>query len=332
MNVDNVSHGLVCLLHDNPIGSFRSLRAGGITSASEITADLRDKMSSVYHDNVTRLQALLHYLSVQGYTSYRVSSSLFPLMTHGVYATVAQRLFDTEIFERLSTVDTYGIELSTHPGQFTLLTSVNQHVNDNSLKELELWAKIAEHLPINVVNIHGGSKRDGFDHHRRIFESNVNRLSPAARRLLSLENDEKSYSATEIATLCQSHGLMMVLDYHHERCFQRKAAGLDHITVDAALTEANVLCQAIMTYNGRAASPLAHLSSPRGGWADPDFRNLCAHADYIDPNDYPLELLGAELSETLRLAGHNRLRLDIEAKHKQVAIQRLNEWKNNHEH
>lgn len=53
-------------------------------------------------------------------------------------------------------------------------------------------------------------------------------------------------------------------------------------------------------YNG------AHLSSPRGGWADPDFRNLCAHADYIDPNDYPLELLGAELSETLRLAGHNR--------------------------
>lgn len=327
-----VSHGLVCLLHDDPRGSFRSMRAGGLTQPYEITTEVRQTLASVYHDNVTRLEVLLRYISELGFTSYRVSSAIFPLMTHGVYADVAHEILHNEIFDRLDCVDTYGVELSTHPGQFTMLTSLNDSVNENSIAELEMWATIAKHLPINLVNIHGGALRDGFDVHRRIFDKNVNRLSPEARHLLSLENDEKSYSASKISSLCVEHGLMMVLDYHHERCYQRRVNGFNRTFTDTALAAMDMLGTALSTYKGRVASPLAHLSSPLGGWNDPNFKNLCAHADYIDPDDYPLELMDEGLKDKLERVGHARLRLDIEAKHKQMAICQLNEWKTSHGH
>jgi UV DNA damage repair endonuclease len=46
-------------------------------------------------------------------------------------------------------------------------------------------------------------------------------------------------------------------------------------------------------------------------------KSHCVHADFIEPNDYPIRL--PELSEKLRID----FRLDIEAKAKQKAIFKL---------
>ena len=58
--------------------------------------------------------------------------------------------------------------------------------------------------------------------------------------------------------------------------------------------------------------PYAHLSSPKEGWAGPNVR---AHADYIDPADFPDEWFcpsGAEGSRTMTI--------DVEAKAKERAV------------
>jgi UV DNA damage endonuclease len=78
---------------------------------------------------------------------------------------------------------------------------------------------------------------------------------------------------------------------HHHRCL---ADGLP-------VAEATEL--AFATW--RDSEPYAHLSSPREGWTGPNVR---AHADYIDPADFPDEWLG------------RRLTVDVEAKAKERAV------------
>ena len=122
-------------------------------------------------------------------------------------------------------------------------------------------------------------------------------LSPRARDLVALENDEVVYGVGDILPLCHAAGVPLVYDVHHHRCRP------DALTIDEA-TDA-----AARTWRRR--EPWVHLSSPRGGWRSATPR---AHADYIAPSDFPREWLG------------RRMTVDVEAKAKELAVLRLGRW------
>jgi UV DNA damage endonuclease len=82
-----------------------------------------------------------------------------------------------------------------------------------------------------------------------------------------------------------------VYDVHHHLCLG------DGLSIEEA-TEL-----AFNTWHGR--EPCAHLSSPKGGWKGPNIR---AHADYIDPVDFP----DAWRSRAMTI--------DVEAKAKERAV------------
>jgi UV DNA damage endonuclease len=86
-------------------------------------------------------------------------------------------------------------------------------------------------------------------------------------------------------------GVPLVYDVHHHRCLG------DGLSV-AEATE-----MAFATWGGR--EPWAHISSPREGWGSPNPR---AHADYIDPADFPEEWLDRTVT------------VDVEAKAKERAV------------
>lgn len=179
-----IKHSLVCLLQNEKDYGYKALRLSSNPSEEDL--------SRVYEYNIVNLKKIIIYCQKNGITATRVSSSLFPLSSHSLYREKALTIIDKSLKE-LENFDYKGIELSMHPDQFILLSSLNHNVNIQSKYDLELTAYIAKKLPIKLVNIHVGSKAQGEKVHREILNKSVSNLNNDIKELLSFENDEKNY-------------------------------------------------------------------------------------------------------------------------------------------
>ena len=106
------------------------------------------------------------------------------------------------------------IRLSFHPGQYTVLASDNPSVVERSIEDVEYHAMCAKSLGYGEtfqdfkINIHMNGKK-GFAG----FKNTFLKLSPEARLMLTVENDEISCSVDDVLqakSLCP-----IVLDIHH---------------------------------------------------------------------------------------------------------------------
>jgi UV DNA damage endonuclease len=190
-----------------------------------------------------------------------------------------------------------GIRLSFHPDQFVVLNSPRPDVLEKSLADLAYHTRLAGLLGAESVNLHGGGaygdKPAALDRLRRSVEA----LPIAIRALLTLENDDITFTVADLLPVCRDMGVPLVYDVHHHRC---NPDGL-------GVGEATELCAE--TWRAAGREPHFHLSSPKDGW---DSANPRPHADYIDPSDFP---------ECWLKAGP--LTVDIEAKAKERAVLRL---------
>src|SRR5690606_14093391 len=98
------------------------------------------------------------------------------------------------------------------------------------------------------------------------FITNFNQLDAHIRAHITLENDDKTFTATETLAVCQKVNVPMVLDIHHHQV----NTGGD--VLDLQLWE-----QIVRTWESEPLlAPKIHVSSPK---SDKDQRG---HADYVD--------------------------------------------------
>jgi UV DNA damage endonuclease len=233
--------------------------------------------------------------------AFRINSQLLPLATHPVsgYSVEALPRAD-EIIARFAdaraAAESREVRLSFHPDQFVVLNSESAAVVDSSVREMNHQARVADLVGAEALTLHGGGKSGGSARALERLERGIGRLSPPARRLLALENDDRSFSPTDLLPFCERSGIPFVYDIHHHRCLA------DGLPV-AEVTE-----RSMRTWNGREA--WMHISSPRGGWESPNPRS---HANFIDPNDVPTEWRGLSMT------------IDVEAKEKERAVIAISE-------
>lgn len=304
-----IKHSLVCLLQNEKDYGYKTLRLSSSPSEADLTR--------VYEYNILNFKKIIIYCQNNGIKATRVSSSLFPLSSHSLYREKALTIIDKSLKE-LDNFDYKGIELSMHPDQFILLSSLNPNVNLDSKYDLELTAHISKKLPIKLVNIHVGSKAQGEKVHREILNKNVHSLNSEIKKLLSFENDEKNYDFLTTLSIAQENSVMLVPDFHHERCYQRRACEYTKTNEEIDNVIYDNLEEVFKTYKGKKSLPTFHISSPLSGWCG-KFKDECSHADYIDILDYPHKLY-----DYFKI-NNKEIILDIEAKHKQLAIKKLSE-------
>ncbi len=252
--------------------------------------------------NVHALEAAIGWCAEHGVGAFRITSGLIPLYTHPeVGWTLARHDRKGELRAGLrragAAARAAGVRLSFHPDQFVVLGSPTEESVVASLAELEYQAECALLLGAEQLTIHGGGAQGGKQAALARLAAGLARLSPAARGLIALENDDRVYTVRDLLPICGAPGLPLVYDVHHHRC---NPDGLD-------ILEATTLAAA--TWGGR--EPWAHLSSPAAGWTGGDPR---PHADVIASRDVPREWLGRDLT------------VDVEAKHKDLAVLRLRRW------
>jgi len=109
-----------------------------------------------------------------------------------------------------------GVRLSFHPGQFCVLASESDEIVERSILEFEYHADMARWMGYGEtwhddgfkINVHLSGKGGPAK-----FLRTLSRLSPEARNLITIENDEIS-NGIETTLLVAEH-TALVLDIHH---------------------------------------------------------------------------------------------------------------------
>jgi UV DNA damage endonuclease len=294
-NDSSIRLGLCCIFRDQPI-KFRNTT---VKANSKLDRDAAlAKLSELCVANADALQASLQFCADNGIGCFRINSQLLPLKTHaGCGYDVADLQDGDEIIRRFKECGEFArdhdIRTCFHPDQFVVLNSPRPDVVDRSIAELEYQAEVAEWVGADVVNIHGGGGYGDKPNALARFASNLSRLSDRARSRLTVENDDTTYTPSELLPVCRAEGIPLVYDVHHHRCNQ------DELSVDEA-TE-----KAIATWDRQ---PMFHISSPIEGWKGPKPRR---HHDFIDVRDFPECWRGLSLT------------VEVEAKAKEVAVLKL---------
>lgn len=294
-NDSSIRLGLCCIFHDQPI-KFRNTTVKAIGSMDRAAA--LAKLAGLCIANAEALLASLQFCADNRIGCFRINSQILPVKTH---AECGYDVFDLpegdEIVRRFKACGEFAsdhdIRTCFHPDQFVVLNSPRPEVVDRSIVELEYQAEVAEWVGADVVNIHGGGAYGDKPDALARFAHNLDRLSERARSRLTVENDDVTYTPSDLLPMCRAEGIPLVYDVHHHRCNQ------DGLSVEEA-TEA-----AISTWDRQ---PMFHISSPTEGWKGPKPQR---HHDFIDVQDFPDCWRGRSLT------------IEVEAKVKEVAVLKL---------
>jgi len=149
----------------------------------------------------------------------RISSDILPVYTESNWSYFWRkpdvRLYAERAFLQVGELARgRGVRLSFHPGQFTVLASVNENIVSRSIEEFEYHADMIRWMGYGKtfqdfkcnVHIAGGRGPDGI---RAVYP----KLSPEARNTITIENEEMKHGLGTCLEL--SDIVPIVLDIHH---------------------------------------------------------------------------------------------------------------------
>jgi len=154
--------------------------------------------------NLYCTQYILRHCHSNDIKHYRLSSSLFPLLTDQTLELAYTDLpnhktLDAELRFIGVIAKTLGISLGSHPDQFVVLASANESAVNNSINELNFHASIFDKIglpqdhtaPMNIhVNrsIKDGETLEGI---AEIFYNNLMKCDAGVYNRLTIENEDK---------------------------------------------------------------------------------------------------------------------------------------------
>ncbi len=286
--------------------AVKILGAGGLK-----TSDTRRWQSGPHLSrSLELLDSAFDYIDGIGVRVYRMSSSTVPYGTHPDLPEFDYRRQIGECAEALERLgekaQRFGLRLSTHPGQYTVLSSPDDEIARKARADVEQDALLLDTLgvgPEGVVVIHvGGAYGDpaaSLDRWVRGF----GQLSERAQRRLVIEHDERCFDLSDVLELHERTGVRVVFDLHHHRCNAAK----EFEDVATALRAALDTWPAGLRPKVHVSSARTELRSVSGRLQPP---LLDQHADFLTPWD----LL------TLLEAADRPLDVMVEAKAKDLSI------------
>lgn len=233
--------------------SFSSLsREEGLDKISEI---------AIHNLNVT-FKTINHCVSL-GINGYRMSSDIFPLITHPDIDLKIKNLPKQDAilkaFSDLSKlIYESKIRVSAHPSEYISLTNDNEKTLKNTINDLELHGEIFDrlNLPCNYqspLNIH--IRKDGNEEELYgKFMNNFKKLSESVKSRLVLENNDNVKGTWSINKLINI--------FHKRENIPITYDNLHHHFLPDSLTEQEAFEMAYDTWN---CQPLFHYSESRNG-------------------------------------------------------------------
>ena len=259
-----------------------------------------ESIKATYVHNVKRLAEMMPKIKAAGYNLFRISSAMFPLADQ-----VDNSLWNNpEVISHLKTAGEYikknNMRVTTHPGQFCVLSSDSDDVVAKSFVELNIHGWMFDTMgldesPMYAINIHGGkSNRES-----RLIDQ-IKSLPKNVRNRLTLENDESSYSVMDLLPVFKETSVPIVFDTHHHTFKQ------DNLSMEEAF-------EVTMETWPKGIKPLQHLSNTEPSLVNGSFQDKRKHSDMIH------YIPGVQL-QGLR---DDTVDVEVEAKMKNICVEQM---------
>jgi len=204
------------------------------------SADRVNRLRRLTRENLANQLRVLKYNAAHDIHVFRFTSKLIPLATH---PEAAGWDYTSEFADELKEIGDFArkhdMRVSAHPDHFTLLNSPDEKVIAASIEDLAYHARVFDAMGFGneaklVVHVGGAYKSkdkalDRFCDTFQLLQANI-------KDRLIIENDDKSYTARDVLTLCQRIAAPMVLDVHHHMSSSKEGpnvrAHADYINAD----------------------------------------------------------------------------------------------------
>ncbi len=149
-------------------------------------------------------------------------------------------------------------------------------------------------MEADVIDIHGGGAHGDKQKALADFALNLDKLSSEVSSRLTVENDDKTYTPSDLLPVYRATGIPLVYDvHHHHRCTPNE------LSIKGATT------QALATWS---REPMFRISSPTEGWDGPKPER---HHAFIDVADFP------------KFWRRKTITVEVESRVKEVAVAKL---------
>jgi UV DNA damage endonuclease len=230
MNENRLGYACINMTLANPPkrSGIQKVYTGRSVTAATYKSKGLAHVSNLALQNACDLLTILEWNERHNIRLFRIGSELFPRHDHyelkqlPLYDAIREVLAEAGKFAR-----NHGHRLTTHPGPFHVLGSVDPEVVRRTIIGLERHSELFDLMGFepsyeNKINIHVGSAQLGHDRTSKKWIDGWHKLSDACRARVVLENDDKAslYSVRDLYRLFyQEIGIPITFDYwHHTFC------------------------------------------------------------------------------------------------------------------
>ena len=288
--------GLVCMRKGTGFKKgFTGKKA--ITKATQ--SEINSKLYKATLYNLKETISNIQYCIDNNISSYRISSSVIPFYEYWDWESFIDILGYMQQANRLANEN--NITLTIHPDQYTVINSNSEQVVSNSFDILKHHSILCRYFGISHIIIHTGGvygdKSSAIDR----FVDNFKKLPQNIQSLIRLENCHY-YDIDEVISISKRCSVDVCYDFHHQRVINENVTVQQHI---------NNIEKTLLVNDNQL---ICHISSGK------DYDNHKSHHNYIKHDDFNL------FKKALDNFSQYDLIVEVEAKHKELAIKEVKQW------
>lgn len=221
--------------------------------------------------NLACLQQILEFNRQHQINFFRISSGLVPFASHPVCKVKWQKHFAQELANLGGFIKKNKMRVSMHPGQYTVINSPRPDVIKNAVRDLVYHTEVLDLMNLSAshkVQIHLGGVYGDQEKSQKRFIQSWQSLPDNVKQRLVLENDERSYRATDCLAVAQQIPIPIVVDVLHHQ-IKNNQQSIESVIQKAAKTWKRADGLQIIDYSNQ----------------DPD-KQVGAHSETIDQKKF----------------------------------------------
>ena len=119
----------------------------------------QEKLKEIVKSNLYCLMKILNYNLEKNIYFFRITSDLIPFASHPIMDFDWHNYFKPDFLQIGEFIKKNDMRITMHPGQYTVLNSINQNVYQNSILDLDYHVSVLDLMELNTsakVQIHIG--------------------------------------------------------------------------------------------------------------------------------------------------------------------------------
>ena len=179
-----------------------------------------DKLIEIISHNLNSLENIIDYNIDNNIHLFRISSDIIPFGSNQVNTVDWDYIFSEKLHNIGIKIKNANIRVSMHPGQYTVLNSLDLNIVKKAISDLEYHNKFLDALNVdskNKIILHIGGIYGNKNGEIKRFIDGYNSLSDNIKSRLVIENDERMYSIFDILEISKISGIPVVFDNLHNQ-------------------------------------------------------------------------------------------------------------------